>query len=192
MKVGGVIYLHDISQTRMLGTTRKNFDMFRKLCGDDSKGSVILGTTKWSDIEPGLGARHETQLINTYWQDIIAGGSRVFRFTDSQASAKNIVNGVLDNFEERLALRIQSELVDLHRYLPETDAGRALRYTLEQLLQIQKKAGADLQSRADDEPEVMAQLLDNENQIRKTLGQIKELHVSIPRRVMTFFGLTVR
>jgi hypothetical protein len=162
--------------------------VFRKLCGEGADASVILGTTKWRDITPEIGARREKQLIETYWQENIARGSGVCRFEDSHSSAWNIVYAILDNFEER-TLRIQNELVDLQRYIPETDAGKTLRYTLEQLLAMQKKVAKDLQAQGD--PESIAKLDENRNQIRTTLRQIQDLQVTIPRRVMSFFGLTV-
>jgi len=188
MKLGGVVYLHDISQTRMLGATRTNLAVFHKLCGERADASIILGTTKWKDVSLEMGARREKQLIETYWQDHIARGSRVYRFEDSQSSAWNIIHAILDNFEGRTALRIQKELVDLQRCIPETDAGKTLRYTLEQLLEMQKKLAKDLQ--AQDDPESIAKLDDNRNQIRTTLRQIQDLQVTLPRRIMTFFGLT--
>jgi hypothetical protein len=189
MKLGGVIYLHDISQTRMLGATRTNLAVFHKLCGEGADASIILGTTKWRDTTPEMGARREKQLIETYWQDHIARGSRVCRFEDSQASAWNIVHAILDSFEEQTTLRIQNELVDLQRYIPETDAGKTLRYTLEQLLEMQRKVADDIRAQGD--PEAIAKLNENRNQIRATLRQIQDLQVTLPRRVLTFFGLAV-
>ena len=190
MKLGGVIYLHDISQTRMLGTTRKNFDVFLKLCGEEAEASIILGTTKWTNVLPEIGAQHEKQLVEKYWNEIISRGSRVFRFQNSEASAWEMVGAILDKFEERLALRIQNELVDHQRWIPETDAGKALRYTLEQLLAMQRKMAAELQAQRD-QSEVEERLKDNHEEIRKTLRRIKDLQVTLPRRILIFFGLSV-
>lgn len=57
MKLAGVIYLHDIAQARMLGSTRRNLDMFRKLVGDKALDVVVLGTTKWGSVDESIARR---------------------------------------------------------------------------------------------------------------------------------------
>jgi hypothetical protein len=194
MKLGGIIYLHDISQTRMLGTTRNNFDMFRKLCGDKANGSVILGTTKWVEVPPQVGERRERELKSKYWNEVIAAGSRVERFEGTSDSAWKIVNTILNFVEETDRLQIQRELVELSRYIPETEAGKTLRYTLEQLLEMQKKMAEELkaQNATGGDSYVRTKLEENRKQISNTLKQVKDLQISLPRRMMAFFHLTVR
>jgi hypothetical protein len=193
MTLGGVIYLHDISQTQMLGTTRKNFDMFRKICGDEAAASVILGTTKWAEVRQGVGERREQQLIEAYWRDMIAQGSRVRRYGGTSESAWDIVYCILDRLERSEALQIQHELVNLQQYIPETDAGQTLRYTLQQLLEMQKKIAEELAAQAagGNDAHVQAKLEEHRNQMRMTLKQINDLKISISRRMMGFFGLRV-
>jgi RNA binding exosome subunit len=192
MKLGGIIYLHDISQARMLGTTRKNFDMFRKLCGEQAERNVILGTTKWSEVLPEVGKRREDELKGHYWNQMIASGSRVQRFQGTHESARKIVNMILDSVETTEHLQIQRELVELSRYIPETEAGKTLRYTLQQLLEMQRKMAEELEAQGPyDDPYVQGKFEENKKQIRNTLQQIKALKITIPRRIMTFFGLTV-
>jgi hypothetical protein len=195
MKLGGIIYLHDISQTRMLGTTLKNFDMFRKLCGEKADRTIILGTTKWSEVRPTVGTQREEELKTRYWDKMIATGSRAERFDGTGQSAWKIVNMILDRVAEDNHLQIQRELVELSRYIPETDAGKTLRYTLQQLLDMQRKMAEELEAQtaagADDDAYIRRKLDENKNQIRKTLQQVKDLQISIPRRIMNFFHLTV-
>lgn len=45
VRLAGIIYMHEISPTRMLGTSRKNFGMYIKLIGDDAAKNVILVAT---------------------------------------------------------------------------------------------------------------------------------------------------
>ncbi|KAF8183996.1 P-loop containing nucleoside triphosphate hydrolase protein, partial [Pholiota molesta] len=85
MKLGGVIYLHDITQTRMLGTTRRNLNMFRKLVGDNALKCVVLGTTKWKLVESAVGAKRQEQLETEFWKDMIKAGSQVFSVHDQDA-----------------------------------------------------------------------------------------------------------
>jgi hypothetical protein len=191
MKLGGVVYLHDISQARMLGTTRKNFDMFRKLCGEDAAASIILGTTKWGEVQPDVGNRREDQLSSAYWKDMIAEGSRVQRFEDTHESAWAIVHSILKNLQISVALRIQNELVNFQQIIPETDAGKTLRYTLQQLLEMQKQMAEELEAQVtneDDDAELQERVEEHRNQMRNTVKQITDLQIPKSRRVMGFFA----
>ncbi|KAG2074693.1 P-loop containing nucleoside triphosphate hydrolase protein, partial [Suillus decipiens] len=67
MKLAGILYLHDITQTRMFGTSRKNLAMFRRLCGADAEKNVVLVTTKWGDVSPEMGESRERQLKSSFW-----------------------------------------------------------------------------------------------------------------------------
>ncbi|KAF9004218.1 P-loop containing nucleoside triphosphate hydrolase protein [Cyathus striatus] len=170
MKLAGVIYLHEISQTRMLGTTRKNLDMFRKLCGDKALSSVVLGTTKWSEVAPDVGEARLRQLKDKFWKDMIENGSHVFKFENTYESAWAMVDNLVVKHESYNILQLQGELVDLQKIIPDTDAGKELRYTLEQLLKIQKDKATS-------------------EQIQKTLTAIQALKVSIPQRLKLIFHL---
>ena len=171
MTLGGVIYLLSIADIRMKGTTRRNLDMFHQLCGDKALARVILGTTYWGRVEGDEGVRREQQLAKTFWKPMTSSGSKLLRFDKTEKSAVGFVDAILDRLksgEEDNVLRIQNELVELERRIPETDAGKELRYTLQQLLEMQKE-GAN--------PETVAPLLAN---LKK---QITELRLSLPRKI---------
>jgi hypothetical protein len=196
MKLGGVIYLHDISQTRLdQSTTRKNFDLFRKLCGEKAYKSVILGTTKWAEVLPEVGKRREEELKSRYWNEMIAAGSVVQRFEGTSDSAWKIVNIIFDNVKETGHLQIQRELVERSLCLSQTEAGKTLRYTLEQLLEMQKQKAEELeaQAAADDDSYayIRVELEENRNEIRKTLKQVKDLQIPLPRRIAAVFHIIV-
>ncbi|KAH7925409.1 hypothetical protein BV22DRAFT_1129071 [Leucogyrophana mollusca] len=127
MKLAGVIYLHDISQTRMFGTSRKSLTMFRRLCGDDALKNVIIATTKWSEVDEDVGVDREKELARNFWQEVIDHGSRMAQFRDTRDSAWDIVDLVAP--VRSLPLQIQTEVVDLGKPIPETDAAHALRPT---------------------------------------------------------------
>jgi hypothetical protein len=62
--LAGVIYMHRISDIRMSGTARRNFTMFRKLCGENALSNVVLVTTMWGnlvDMEEGEARERELQ-----------------------------------------------------------------------------------------------------------------------------------
>ncbi|THH15941.1 hypothetical protein EUX98_g9380, partial [Antrodiella citrinella] len=49
-RLHGIVFLHRITDVRMGGVAKKNFRLFRKLCGDETLRSVIIATTMWQDV----------------------------------------------------------------------------------------------------------------------------------------------
>ncbi|KAG0694741.1 P-loop containing nucleoside triphosphate hydrolase protein, partial [Suillus ampliporus] len=139
MKLAGVLYLHDISESRAFGTSRRNFDMFRRLCGENAERNVILVTTKWNDVGAGVGERREKQLKDSFWKEMIENGSQVARFHGSHNSAWDVMRLILANNSAVAALRIQEELVDLGKVISETDAGNTLRAALKDVADIHRR-----------------------------------------------------
>jgi len=196
MKLGGVIYLQNIVDRRMEGATRRNLDMFRQLCGEKALAKVILVTTSWEEVTQDVGDRREKQLADKFWKEMIILGSKMRRFHKTKTSALAILDDILGETGSREpggsapgaartdsddALQIQHELVDLQQYIPETSAGKELRYTLQQLLKMQK----DMAGGGD--PEEEAELAAKQEKVRK---QINDLKIPLPRRILLFFGLT--
>ncbi|EDR05907.1 uncharacterized protein LACBIDRAFT_251637 [Laccaria bicolor S238N-H82] len=89
MKLGGVVYLHDITQPRMVRSTRNNFSVFNKLCGKDAFTSIVLGTTRWSDISPREAQNHLEALSQTVWKDMIKRGSILGQIHGPQDSRRD-------------------------------------------------------------------------------------------------------
>ena len=107
MMLGGVIYLHDISQDR-LSTTSQSFDNFRRLCGDAVPTNVVLGTTKWKRISPSDGIRREEELKRTlHWKEMIEKGTTVCPFRGSKKSAWDFIHPILNHVEKGTYLEIQ-------------------------------------------------------------------------------------
>ncbi|KAG6896221.1 hypothetical protein C0992_009645 [Termitomyces sp. T32_za158] len=186
MKVGGIIYLQEITQARVTGTVRRNFDMFEKLCGPNAATHIILTTTKWSDVKPEVGAQREIQLRDQFWTDMLRDGSKMRQFHGTQNSAKEIIKEVL--IRRALdAAQIQEELVEVDKLLSETEAGRTLRYTLKEALEEQRKMAARF--RAESSNGVCDQLIENDNKIRALLGQINALDIPLGRRILRVLGL---
>ena len=77
---------------------------------------------------------------------------------------------------------IQNELVDLAKTLPATEAGKELKYTLEEIMEHQKKALA-----GDNLTE--EQIAAHKQKIAKVATQIKQLQPSSSQRFLKFFGL---
>ncbi|RDB17362.1 GTPase IMAP family member 4 [Hypsizygus marmoreus] len=192
MKLAGVVYMHEISQTRMLGTARKNLDMFNKLCGREATKNVILATTKWSEVKPDVAARRETQLKKEHWAEMVKLGSTVLRFEDTQESAWAIVDHIIESSKKKNAVdavQIQLEMVEVEKLLAETEAGRTLRYTLRELLEAQKQMAARMQKGGGD-GNMNEMVEENENKIRSTLNQIRALNIPLSRRILSIFGFS--
>lgn len=88
MKLGGIIYLYDIKQSR-IASTREDLDLLRRLAQQDTAHNTIVTTTKWQP-KIGVEVRNEEALITRYWK-----GSTVPRFMDSHQSAWEIIDLVL-------------------------------------------------------------------------------------------------
>ena len=127
MKLGGVIYLLSIADKRMKGTTRKNLDMFRQVCGDKAFERVVLGTTNWGEVNETLGKMREQQLTETVGSIMIDSGSKSLRFDKTKKSARAFLDAILgqlklgeyENFSD-FPLRAQDVPVAFNQSIPET------------------------------------------------------------------------
>ena len=186
MKLTGIIYLHEITQTRMFGAIRKNLDMFRKLCGDEALRNVVLGTTKWDEVKPDKGQQREQELKDKHWKEMLERGSVIMRVDTDPSSVWEIINRILKNDRVDF-VRIQEELLEFRRLIPETEAGRTLLYTLEdlrkRLLAEERTANiGDGQLRQEEVEKIR-------KQVRETTNEIRKLKVPLSEKVKKFFGL---
>ncbi|KAG6851166.1 hypothetical protein H0H93_015176 [Arthromyces matolae] len=188
MKLAGVVYLHEISQPRMMGAPRRNLEMFSQLCGESAMRNVILVTTKWEEVSLELGERRERQLRDNYWKRMLELGSQMLRFHSQHdhSSAWDIVNRILGN-QPVDALQIQEEMVDLQRTIPETSAGRALRATLKELLAAREQMGEKLKEQGAENDERLRQAVDeNKRTIDSISKQIRGLKIPMMKRIAGF------
>jgi len=199
MVLGGVIYLHDISQDRFSGTARRNLEMFNRLCGDAALDKVVLGTTKWSRLSQDDGSKREAELQGVHWKEMVDKGSKVKRFTGNQDSAWKIVSVFLKRASEHrqelgkeISLQIQDEIAVKRRLIPETKAGKELRFTLQEFLEMQKMAVALEEEMArGGGSDVDAKLAETRQNMDKLTTQIQALKVPLSRRIKRFLGLAV-
>jgi GTPase SAR1 family protein len=80
-RLNGIIYIHSILKPRMQGSVMKNMRIFRKLCGDQALGNVLLATSFWDSVPQSVGDAREAELVNSkdFWAGMIAKGSEVVR-----------------------------------------------------------------------------------------------------------------
>lgn len=131
--IHGIIYLHPIANNRMSGSSKRNIDMFKALCGYSTYDNVAIATTFWNRQERRDFLQREAELRDdsAFFGGIVTDGARLFRHgefgLDAQHlrdSARSIVRHVI--VRSRLApvvLLIQHELVDEHKALDQTKAG---------------------------------------------------------------------
>ncbi|KAI0892436.1 P-loop containing nucleoside triphosphate hydrolase protein [Annulohypoxylon nitens] len=143
LSVAGVIYMHRITDNRVSGSSVKNLEILRKLCGLDAFSRVILTSSMWDSIEQDAALlqkafSHEEQLRNTenFWGALIRGGSNVMRWTGDKESALGAISHLVNLREEYggITLKIQKELVDEGTNLDDTEVGKAVQDAFVQAL----------------------------------------------------------
>ena len=73
-RLNGIIYIHNITKSRIQRSAYNNMRLFRQLCGDGALGNVILATSFWDQVTPSVGAKRERELENsktsgpTWWR----------------------------------------------------------------------------------------------------------------------------
>ncbi|THU87681.1 hypothetical protein K435DRAFT_867068 [Dendrothele bispora CBS 962.96] len=207
MVLAGVIYLHDISQDRFTGTARRNLSMFNHLCGEASLDKVVLVSTKWERFRDAqIPTAREGELKDKHWKFMVGKGSQVERFRlhslkdeplekTGKESARHIVNLVRQRQAQekgkvikKFAIQIQHELVDSKKFVPQTEAGKQLNYSLKEFIDMQKQlvtlekgtAEAGDQDRED-------KIVEMERTIRRLEEQMRSLKVSLPQRLKQIF-----
>ena len=177
MRVTGIIYLHEITQTRIFGTTRKNLDMFRKLCGDEALRNVVIGTTKWDEVKPDKGQQREQELKDTHWKEMLERGSVIMRVDTDPPSVWEIINRILKNDRVEF-VRIQEELLEFRRLIPETEAGKTLLYMLED--RRERLLAEERTANMGDAP--LRQVEKIRKQLRETTDEIRKLKVPLSEK----------
>lgn len=142
IQLSGIIYLHRISDARIGGSARRNLVMFQKLCGPGYLPNIILATTFWDIIEPGIGAARERELVERedFWSFMHSRGSAVLRHSGSRQLAMAILERPLRS-RRPLTLQIQREINIEGLSLVETEAGRQVN---EDLSRAKKEHGREL------------------------------------------------
>ncbi|CCM03857.1 uncharacterized protein FIBRA_06006 [Fibroporia radiculosa] len=129
-KVAGVVFTYRISDHRMSGVSLENYRLFRKICGDMAMENVAVVTTMWTSSNQTVGMRREKELSTNFFKDAIENNARMYRHDNTQESAKTILRDLMGR--KSGALRVQVELVDQHKSIPETEAGTQLQSALDE------------------------------------------------------------
>ena len=73
--------MHRISDVRLSGISRRNFRMFRSLCGDATLHSVAIVTNMWSLVPANVSSDRERQLSSDpdLFKPAVDAGARTAR-----------------------------------------------------------------------------------------------------------------
>lgn len=143
-KLSGIIYMHRISDFRVGGISVRNFNMFRKLCGDDNLGNVLLVTNMWGMVDQARGEARERQLMEDekLFRPVLEKGARMVRHNDTHESAIKIIQQIIRNPPS--TLQIQKELVEERKDISQTAAAVELDRELAALAQKHMKDLKDI------------------------------------------------
>lgn len=142
--------MHRITDTRMTGVGRRNFSMFKKLCGDDALKNIVIVTNMWNDVPEERGIARENQLAtdDKFFKPVLERGAIMLRHDNTLSSTHAILRRIVSNHPK--ALRIQQELVDEHKDITQTAAGVELNHELAALVKKHQEELAQLHQEMQD------------------------------------------
>ncbi|KAF9445664.1 hypothetical protein P691DRAFT_709938, partial [Macrolepiota fuliginosa MF-IS2] len=133
INLGGIIYLHPITDILMTELQRKNLELFDALCGDVAMSRALIVMTMWQTIDQDVSAARGDVLRDSFFKSFIDRGATLSHLGHgSPEEVWHIIEILLGAINKRAVLRIQKELVDCHRSLHETTAYRRLYAKLQQ------------------------------------------------------------
>ena len=144
----------------MSGSSKRNIDMFKALCGYSTYSNVAIATTFWNEQDRQSFLQRETELKHDvdFFGGIIGEGARLFRHCEFgqdahqlRHSAQFIVRHVVR--QSRLSpvvLLIQHELVDEGKTLDQTAAGIVVAGEMQRMAEKHKRQLETLQKDMND------------------------------------------
>ncbi|KAI6025177.1 hypothetical protein BKA83DRAFT_90419 [Pisolithus microcarpus] len=118
----GILYMHRISDVRMSGTSKRNFRIFRELCGESTLSNVLIVTNMWGN-----------RLSDKLFKPVLEKGARLLRHDNTEASAHAILRNLISS--QTATLAIQHEIVNQRKDLAQTAAGSELTRLLKEQAQ---------------------------------------------------------
>ncbi|GJJ78405.1 hypothetical protein EMPS_10764 [Entomortierella parvispora] len=158
-RVAGIIYLHNIREDRIRGSSYKNLQMFEKLCGQGALQNVVMLTNRWGLIDESEAIMKESELKKDYWNMYIKAGCKVDRYRDRRDLTR-IFEGFLSY--DTTVLEIQHEMVDQHMPLCETAAGEAVNIELARQQKEHRQKLAEIAADYDRQTQEMKAIMDEE------------------------------
>ena len=175
--LAGVIYMHRISDNRFGGITGRNFNIFRKICGESTLKNVVLVTNMWKEDSLAVNEAREKELSAKFFKPALDKGAQLVRHHNTTQSAHDILRKIVKNHP--VALQIQRELVDERKDIIDTAAGESINAELkEQIRRHQADLKKSLEKmmpalKAKDE-EMKQELEDKKRELEEKVTKIKQ------------------
>jgi hypothetical protein len=128
--LSGIIYLHRITDPRLQGAALRSLNVFKGLCGPDNYKGVVLVSTRWEALTPthrALASRRHQELCQKdhFWGNMIRGGSLAVADSATRDDALGIIRHIIRK-NRKLVLDFQRQILEDHKPIHETNAGRVL------------------------------------------------------------------
>ncbi|KAL0635295.1 hypothetical protein Q9L58_005783 [Maublancomyces gigas] len=123
VEVRGLIFLHDITETRLSGSQRMTWQILKAICGEGSMKNVLVGTTQWSsegDRRFQNEEKRERELHGKHWNGIHKSSRVVY---GDKENALQIIRDLL--VKPPVLLLVQAEMINPPHTVEATTAGRA-------------------------------------------------------------------
>ena len=183
----------------MTGSSKRNVEMFKELCGEGAFPNTAVLTTMWTtdihSLEYTKELQREEQLRDNYLLDILEEDGLMFRVASKsgssidETSAKDIFAELFNSWkDDKITLKIQYELVnDPHATLNETAAGKVLLSHMEESFELYKsqiqEIGESLQNGATETSTESNILCEQRKEIEECLSNIRRdqqnMHLSL-------------
>jgi len=185
--------MHRISDVRVSGTSKRNFRIFRELCGETTLRNVLVVTNMWGNVDPKIGEERERELggNDKLFRPVLEKGGRLLRHDNTEASARTTLHHLVDN--KAAALAIQHEIVDENRDLVHTSAGVELVRTLKEQAERQAEELKSLRA----EMEVATRAKDDahkelQEEVERKRGDIVRIQRDVERMATDFVAEKAR
>ncbi|KAF9352060.1 hypothetical protein BGX26_010039 [Mortierella sp. AD094] len=158
-RISGIIYLHNITDTRMRGSSFTNLQMFARLCGEQSYRNVVMLTGRWDSMELADAVEKENELKEKFWKEYLDAGCQLDRYGDRNDLVR-IFEAILQ--KPPVVLDIQREMVVEGKPLDKTVAGKYVNQELAEQKEKIEKELAEIAADYNGQSEQMKELMDED------------------------------
>ncbi|KAI5994317.1 hypothetical protein EDC04DRAFT_2613220, partial [Pisolithus marmoratus] len=181
------LFLYTQTYIRMSGTSKRDFHIFRELCGESTLSNVLIATNMWGNVDPKIGEERERELATSdkLFKPVLEKGAQLLRHDNTEASAHTILRNLINS--QTATLAIQHEIVNQRKDLARTAAGAELTRLLKEQAErygdeVGKLRGElKLATRAKDEARKELQ-----EEVEKKRGEIERIQRDVGRMATDF------
>jgi hypothetical protein len=120
----GVIYIHDICETRIGGTAVRNLEIFKRVVGDIAAKNVFIVTNKWDSIDKKIGEERLAVLQQGFFKTILDAGAGMRKLGPGMSGIETVQS--MAEHHNHISLRLPSEFGRNGCKLNHTGAGKVL------------------------------------------------------------------